>query len=232
MIAGGGARGGRGASERFTSEPSVTFTDTTDGWLYSAAVDGAKLLHTRGGGATWYEQRLPFPPGPANQWTVRFVDARVAVISATVCATGYGDCSEHVYVSTDGGDTWEERGTFLDAGSCGRNEVAATDAAHVRAVTTRCEQVSVQTVRITDDGGRTWRSFDLPATQHFVRMQFFSPLVGRAIQFTCGTESCSMEFGRMSDGGATWSTEPMPSEMAHTYSASSGSDSCRRSTCS
>lgn len=95
----------------------VKFIDSNVGFVFAAApagaeVEGARILKTRNGGATWSAVYRSGRPGE-NVWKASFPSARVGY--ATVQSYDPDRAQQVVVKTMDGGETWTELALVTDA---------------------------------------------------------------------------------------------------------------------
>lgn len=184
----------------------IDFADARNGWAYSL-YDGL-LLHTRDGGASWYEQPLPVDPD-GNSPAITFVDARVAWLIEPVCVNFNDDCVIRPWVTRDGGDTWRQAIDIPYLDSCPLGiEAASATTAWITA--SECSELSGPYVLRTTDGGASWARTDFGAVGQVGPLAFFGPRTGRAFEAVC-TEppgACTDVLLRTEDGGVSWTRTP------------------------
>ena len=179
----------------------LTAIDARNVWAYSL-YDGL-LLHTRDGGASWYEQPIPVDPD-GNSPGIVFVDARVGWLAEPVCGPQFANCTHEVWRTFDGGDTWQLAGHAPNPDGC-PSAVEAVDDRHAWVGGFGCA------LQRTSDGGVTWNATNPPAGGGVsAPPAFFDRTIGRTTQTVCdqtGT-TCTDSLLRTSDGGATWAATP------------------------
>ena len=129
---------------------SVCFADATHGWAVGSAANGAVILATTDGGATWVARNAPVGTGYLN--AVTFVTA------SDGWAVGSDANGAVILVTTDGGCTWSAE----DAGNAGSDaalqSVSFVDSMHGWAVGWNSHG---SVILATTDGGTTWTAHDV-----------------------------------------------------------------------
>lgn len=198
----------------------VAFRTSQDGWVagHDVSTQSRRLLRTRDGGRTWQEQPLPAPSGLG--------DGKLDVAAAPVffgpagqdgllIATWVPDNHQAdqfgtlLYVTADGGDTWQVRSQRQPQGPVAF--AGAADGWHWQARTRQSagEPVRGQLFR-TRDGGRSWAPVPPDATlaaqlqrgRHIVALDFAAPDTGWAL--LAGPDGGTAGLLHTTDGGATW----------------------------
>jgi photosystem II stability/assembly factor-like uncharacterized protein len=138
-----------GASRPFALD--VSFADQQRGWLLAAqpcpAGECPVLLNTTDGGRSWV--RLPALPAGVGVWAsgVRFADA----------GTGYLYSADLLYVTRDGGKTWQQQPGYADA-----VEVANGTALRVSPDSAGCQPACSYSISRAPAGDDRWQTV-LPA---------------------------------------------------------------------
>jgi photosystem II stability/assembly factor-like uncharacterized protein len=171
------------------------------------------ILSTHDGGANWKE--LPTSCGPYVPSTTFFAN-HVAIDRDQVwlgcgAAAGAGSGSKYVYLSPDGGASWEQRGkygppfeekdTLYSSGYF--SELYALSSTFVYMAWDR----SISVV-LTQDGGLTWEYPEPPCSSETLLTTFLDPQHGWAFSRTWDfAHTC---INRTTDGGATWQCTLLP----------------------
>lgn len=179
------------------STKGVSFLNASTGWMtsFSNRTNFFWLYMTHDGGITWQQQALlPPPNADQGQYDLRppvFFNAQDGIMPAQVGPTASGASAADVYVTHDGGLTWQPTAlvqandrliSFSDA-----NHGWATDGASLFS---------------TSDGGQHWTR--LPASTAFhdvTSLNVVSPTTGWAISQPA---SGALILLKTTDGGQTW----------------------------
>jgi len=163
------------------------------GVIYSSGT--VYLYRTDDGGANWSEVALPLPPDAENfelsidQDQMKFVSPNDGFIAMRFTGEKY---QLAVYVTHDGGNTWELTPTLIpDGGSA--DFISA-------------EEIAIYNgdqFYITNDAARTWRIIppDVKFGDVFAAMDFASPSTGWVITLDPNNHRALYKTG---DGGTTW----------------------------
>ena len=180
---------------------SIGFLDASTGWMaaFSNATNFLWLYVTHDGGATWQQQTLPMPPGGSQvQYEVlppAFFTAQDGILPVE------GSNSGTVYVTHDGGATWQSTPLIAAAGFdfINAKEGWATNGS----------ATAGSTLYSTNDGGQHWT--ELPASANFSDidvLDFVSAQIGWAISLP--QTSTTTTLLKTTDGGNTWTEVPSP----------------------
>ncbi len=174
---------------------SISFLDASTGWMaaFSNATNFLWLYVTHDGGVTWQQQTLPMPPGGAQvQFEViapTFFNAHDGILPVD------GSNSGTVYVTHDGGATWQST-PWIAAG--GFDFINAKEG-----WATNGSATAGSTLYRTSDGGQHWT--ELPASANFFDidvLDFVSAQIGWAISFP--QTSNTTTWLKTTNGGQTW----------------------------
>lgn len=214
-----------------TGTNSVTLQRTTDGgltwqtqysrdfgnYLYLRAVDEQNawafslydrlLLHTRDGGASWYEQVIPVD-ADGNSPSIVFVDEHVAWMTQPACDPGFTNCTIRTWITTDGGDTWRATATAGESRGCPA-AIEAVDSRRAWITTSVCSETTLPYILRTVDAGMSWQRIDLGTRGGVTATKFFNPFIGRMVREECSgpPAPCRQTLARTNDGGTTWMSD-------------------------
>ena len=190
--------------------PSLTFVDSSNGWVVQTYGTGAPMWHTLDGGQTWREQRPP-ASDPYRAPRIAFVDRNIVWHASSACEpTRFDDCALRANLSTDGGDTWTATTPIPEEEDCGASSIAATSVKHVWISGSRCTHFVEPILHRSSDGGATWTSYDRGFVGDAGSLTFFDSRVGRSFSSFCPNPpvgTCTGAIYRTGDGGATWTRE-------------------------
>ena len=184
---------------------SVSFGDANTG---VAVGQGAGILTTSDGGATWLLRDSVLPPDITlnfTLWRVRFVDStNVVAIGGYILFTG--EAGATVVHSADGGATWTRPGDPLP--DVDFSDAYFSDPQNGMAV--GLNLVSFQpTISRTSDGGATWDTQTFETSGFLKAIAFPKQNVGFAVGIDFA-QSQALALGT-SDGGDTWAPISIPS---------------------
>lgn len=142
---------------------AMTFWDANHGIVFGDSVDlKFYILTTADGGRTW--TRVPtenLPPAQGNEGAFAASGTNVAVFGKTHAWIGTGAAAKsRVLRTADGGRTWQVADTPLaSGGSTGIFSIAFRDEKHgvIAGGDYQKEQVAVDNLAVTNDGGVTWK---------------------------------------------------------------------------
>ena len=211
---GGGWHVERASAGSNASLDSVTFIDANHGWAvgYDFGANGAIILATSDGGATWSAQDASSAgSSDASLDSVTFIDANHG------WAVGSNGQGAIIMATTDGGATWSAQ----DSSSAGSTlsyltSVAFADATHGWAVGSTYDAATdtwAPLILATSDGGATWDTQDPGPVQTLEGMielnavTFFSAERGWAVGDTGPAADEAPVILTTSDGGLTWKAE-------------------------
>ena len=183
----------------------MVFRDRDNGWALDATIgmtapDTLYLMRTRDGGRTWQNQELPRPETPAesylSQQSLTFFGPQMAVMPLVIVPPS-GDSSLRLYLSADGGETWQ-----------------LTQPLTIQTPNPVIFPLSAATVLVqdgdklyrTEDGGMTWveQPFQPPAPGALAGLQFITPQLAFALVNDHNPDAYNTDLYTTNDGGATW----------------------------
>lgn len=201
----------------------LTAVDALNAWAY--AIHDRVLLHTRDGGATWYEQPFIVESRGTGSPAVTFVDARVGWLMEPFCEPELADCVIRTSITGDGGDTWPANSPIDSGGGC-PTLIEAVSALHAWIISADCgdyarrlqnlsaaaraESPVLPYILRTTDGGVSWQRVDIGGEGRVTEIDFFDPQTGRIIRTQCEEPPgiCTDTILRTQDGGRNWTSEP------------------------
>lgn len=215
---------------------TLKFVSATEAWL---TVDG-RLMHSTDGGTTWTTPSLP--DTMSGLITMYWLDATHGWVTNSIVGLGYPGTS--VFATSDGGASWTR--VTLPAGTLAVQSIAFSDAKtgllQTDTVTLRTTDGGAtwqkqpagpyawrvvhpgahtywrfgEDVERSVDDGATWETLDLPASQLFYDVTAADDehviLLGR----THEANGWSPALLATTDGGATWTQEPLPADIVIT----------------
>ncbi len=191
---------------------AIAFSDANVGWGLAASAPNPptgrpttnELYVTRDGGASWQRSALPGPPGfSASTWQPMIVaPPSVFAPDGVVLAAWYGDGvhgETQLLVTKDAGLTWSVAATLpslfpvpVDALTAERWIAAIPDGG----------PAASERLRLTDDGGQTWRPLTDTTPSHgvYLSIDFVDPAHGWVLDN--GTPPLALY--ATDDGAASW----------------------------
>jgi photosystem II stability/assembly factor-like uncharacterized protein len=187
----------------------LTFLDASTGWATgsSPVTQFVWLYVTHDGGSTWNHQTLPPPAhGQGDLFTgpITFFNSQDGVLPT--CFSAGADIYTDIYVTHDGGTTWNST-SLLPFSTCA---VAAfvgasdfIDSTHGWVLDTAWTPAATTTsLYMTSDGGAHWRKLSTSTNFHDIQeLDFVSDTVGWAIGAVTSEASFLL---KTKDGGRTW----------------------------
>lgn len=202
---------------------AMAFWDADHGIAFSDSANGQfRIITTEDGGAHW--TRVPvdtLPPALDNEGAFAASGTNIAVFGDRHVWIGTGAAARaRVLRSDDRGRTWAVAETPIPGGgSAGIYSVAFRDAQHGIIVggDYAKEDLALDNVAMTDDGGRTWRL--APGVGGFRSVVTYLPGTSGHRILAVGPSGSDMS----SDDGRTWTAVPTPGRGLHTFSLVRGS---------
>jgi photosystem II stability/assembly factor-like uncharacterized protein len=190
----------------------IAFSDSSKGLFF--------IIGTEDGGRTW--TRLSgLPPALDNEGAFAASGTNVAVWGDRHVWIGTGAAAKaRVLRSSDRGKTWAIADTPIPGGgSAGIYSVAFRDALHGIIVggDYAKEDLALDNVAVTDDGGATWRL--APGVGGFRSVVTYFPAVNGPSILALGPSGADIS----NDDGRTWTPSPTPARGLHTFSFARGS---------
>jgi photosystem II stability/assembly factor-like uncharacterized protein len=197
------------------------FLDPEDGWMLTHASPvsptGRKVIfRTVDGGLHWTRLGESLIPSSGCEWAgISFVSTTTGWMG--VSCVSYPRSGPMLFVTHDGGVTWQVQSQPVTTWNCWPRMPSFTDNAHGTAIA--CDATGRHVLLSTSDAGRTWEVRQLPFDQlglappadtepgvrgpFHEQVGFNDPLHGWAVLCTANNELLS-SFYRTDDGGRTW----------------------------
>jgi len=201
---------------------AMAFWDADHGIAFSDSANGQfRIITTADGGRTWTRVALDaLPPALENEGAFAASGTNVAVWGDRHVWVGTGAAAKaRVLRSSDRGKTWAIADTPIPGGaSAGIYSIAFRDALHGIVVggDYAKEDVAVDNVAVTDDGGITWRL--APGVGGFRSVVTYLPAASGPTLLALGPSGADIS----TDDGRTWTPSPTPARGLHTYSHARG----------
>jgi len=197
---------------------AMSFWDANHGIAFSDSANGQfRIITTADGGRTW--TRVPPQSLPAaldNEGAFAASGTNIAVWGDAHVWIGTGAAAKaRVLHSSDRGRTWSVADTPIPGGqSAGIYSIAFRDALHGMAVggDYAKEDLALDNVAITSDGGKTWRL--APGVGGFRSVVTSWPEKGGTTWLALGPSGADLS----TDDGRTWTPSPTPARGLHTFS--------------
>jgi photosystem II stability/assembly factor-like uncharacterized protein len=199
---------------------AMAFWDASHGIAFSDSAKGLFfIIATEDGGRTW--TRLGgLPPALDNEGAFAASGTNVAIWGDRHVWIGTGAAARaRVLRSSDRGKTWAIADTPIAAGpSAGIYSIAFRDALHGIIVggDYSKEDLAVDNVAVTDDGGKTWRLS--PGVGGFRSVVTYFPAASGPNILALGPSGADIS----KDDGRTWIPSPTPARGLHTFSFARG----------
>ena len=199
---------------------AMAFWDKDHGIAFSDSANALfRIISTDDGGRTW--TRLGgLPPALDNEGAFAASGTNIAVWGDRHVWIGTGAAAKaRVLRSADRGKTWEIADTPIPAGpSAGIYSIAFRDQLHGIVVggDYAKEDLALDNVAVTDDGGKTWRL--TPGVGGFRSVVTYLPAAGGPTLLALGPSGADIS----NDGGKTWVPSPTPARGLHTFSFARG----------
>jgi photosystem II stability/assembly factor-like uncharacterized protein len=183
----------------------VSFPTSSTGWLGGNAFPAAALPVTHDGGVTWQQQPLPFQPDAKAQqfdiWPQFVFNDQEGLLSVTVLTQSREVLSQRLYLTHDGGATWQSTPPLPDLHPL----YDFSDAQHGWMVDTHCVNgcTSLETTfSATSDGGQHWSPLASgEALKAVFELDFLTSTLGWALSRSGSGAIVVLTTG---DGGRTW----------------------------
>jgi photosystem II stability/assembly factor-like uncharacterized protein len=209
-----------GGALDFVNPQDGWFSDPEGGWAGGSAM---ALYRTVDGGATWQEVASSFPDGTASPTSVGsiplvYVGEAVFVSPSTgwIAGNGAGN-GALLYVSHDGGDTWDPQPLPAAAGLLQPSTMGPefwSSQGGWLLVAAPGGQVSL--AFLTADGGQSWAPIDLPGAGEIPEIADFVDADDGWL-LTCPRASCGEDTSETlwatRDGGASWAAVSADAEI-------------------
>jgi len=199
---------------------AMSFWDADHGIAFSDSANAQfRIIATADGGRTW--SRLGgLPPALENEGAFAASGTNVAVWGDRHVWIGTGAAAKaRVLRSSDRGKTWAIADTPIPAGpSAGIYSIAFRDALHGIVVggDYAKEDLALENVAVTDDGGKTWRL--APGVGGFRSVVTYFPASSGPNLLALGPSGADIS----TDDGRTWIPSPTPARGLHTFSFARG----------
>lgn len=199
---------------------AMAFWDRDHGIAFSDSANAQfRIISTDDGGRTW--RRLGgLPPALDNEGAFAASGTNIAVWEDRHVWIGTGAAARaRVLRSADRGKTWEIADTPIPAGpSAGIYSIAFRDALHGIVVggDYAREDLALDNVAVTGDGGKTWRL--APGVGGFRSVVTYLPAANGPALLALGPSGADIS----NDDGRTWTSSPTPARGFHTFSFARG----------
>jgi photosystem II stability/assembly factor-like uncharacterized protein len=202
---------------------AMSFWDENHGIAFSDSAKGLFfIITTEDGGRTWTRAAGPsLPAALDNEGAFAASGTNVAVWGDRHVWIGTGAAARaRVLRSSDRGKTWAIADTPIPAGpSAGIYSIAFRDALHGIVVggDYAKEDLALDNVAVTDDGGKTWML--TPGVGGFRSVVTYFPAASGPNLLALGPSGADIS----NDDGRTWIASPTPARGLHTFSFARGS---------
>lgn len=199
---------------------AMSFWDANHGIAFSDSAKGLFfIITTEDGGRTW--TRLGgLPPALDNEGAFAASGTNIAVWGDRHVWIGTGAAAKaRVLHSPDRGTTWTIADTPIPSGaSAGIYSIAFRDALHGIVVggDYSKEDLALDNVAVTDDGGKTWRL--APGVGGFRSVVTYFPAASGPNILALGPSGADIS----NDDGRTWTPSSTPARGLHTFSFARG----------
>ena len=201
---------------------AMAFWDAEHGIAFSDSANAQfRIITTADGGRTWIRVPLDtLPPALDNEGAFAASGTNIAVWGDRHVWIGTGAASKaRVLRSSDRGKTWAISDTPVPGGpSAGIYSIAFRDALHGIVVggDYAKEDLAVDNVAVTEDGGVTWRLS--PGVGGFRSVVTYFPATSGPDILALGPSGADISH----DDGRTWTPSPTPARGLHTFSFARG----------
>jgi photosystem II stability/assembly factor-like uncharacterized protein len=201
---------------------AMAFWDKDHGLAFSDSAKGLfRIIVTSDGGRTWTRVNpAALPAALDNEGAFAASGTNVFVWGDRHVWIGTGAAAKaRVLRSADRGKTWAIAETPIPGGgSAGIYSIAFRDALHGIVVggDYSKEDLAVDNVAVTDDGGKTWRL--APGVGGFRSVVTYFPAASGPSILALGPSGADIS----NDDGKTWTASPTPGRGLHTFSFARG----------
>ncbi len=200
---------------------AMAFWDKNRGVAFSDSANAQfRIITTGDGGQTWTRVGKSLPPALDNEGAFAASGTNVAVWGDRHVWIGTGAAARaRVLRSSDRGKTWAIADTPIPSGqSAGIYSIAFRDALHGIVVggDYAKEDLALDNVAVTDDGGKTWRL--APGVGGFRSVVTYLPAASGPTILALGPSGADIS----TDDGRSWTPSPTPARGLHTFSFARG----------